>query len=78
MEKKTIKFLMDCAPKDGSGTEYKEGERREMVLSSAEHWVKRGKAEYVDASQLDHTEGKAAKGQSAKGQAVEPKQTKDT
>ena len=43
-----IRFIVESAPKDGSGLVYKEGEEHSMSLSSAEHWVKRNKAVFVD------------------------------
>lgn len=43
-----IKFTQDCAPKDDSGILYETDQVEEMNDASAEHWVRRGKAVYVD------------------------------
>lgn len=39
-----VKFLEDCAPKNGSGESFKEGQEIEMPYASAQHWIKRRKA----------------------------------
>lgn len=39
-----VKFLEDCAPKNGSGEFFEKGLEIEMPYASAQHWIKRRKA----------------------------------
>ena len=46
-----VKFLTDCDPGNGKPI-FKKGSIKELVISSANHWVRRGKAEkYVEKPQ---------------------------
>lgn len=44
-----IRFKQACLVKDGSGTQFEEGHVYDLPLASAEHWLRRGKAEPVVA-----------------------------
>lgn len=44
MEMIKIKFIETCAPKNGSGESFTEGQEIEMPYASAQHWIKRRKA----------------------------------
>lgn len=46
----TVKFLTDCDPGNGKPV-FKKGSVHELVISSANHWIKRGKAlKYVESA----------------------------
>ncbi len=43
-----VKFLEHCKTREAVPQEYDAGEVVDLPVASAEHWVSRGKAEYVD------------------------------
>ena len=55
----SVKFLEDCDPGRGNSV-FKKGSVRELVISSANHWVRRGKAvRYVEKAKPAKAVGKS-------------------